>query len=101
MNEAVDTAVSALATYRLTKLIIDDKITEELREAVYVRYGDPAVSKVSYLFTCPWCVSTYAGLALSLGDTVFPRTTRVLTRALAFSAVTGILAEREQSPDGL
>lgn len=92
---ALDTAVSALATYRLTKLVIDDKLTEELREKVFVRYGDPSVSKISYLLTCPWCVSMYAGLAVSVSDTVFPRTTRVLTRALAFSALTGIIAERE------
>jgi hypothetical protein len=97
---ALDAVTSALATYRLTKLVIDDKLTEELREKIYVRYGDPSVSKVSYLFTCPWCVSMYAGLAVSLGDTVFPRTTRVLTRALAFSAVTGMLAEREAAQDG-
>lgn len=95
----INTLISALATYRLTRLVIDDKLMEGAREAVYVRYGDPAVSKVSYLFTCPWCVSIYAGLAVSLGDTVFPRTTRVLTRALAFSAITGMLAEREPPQD--
>lgn len=91
----LDTAVQALATYRIAKLIIDDKITEDIREKIFVKYGDPAVSKVSYAFTCFWCVSIYAGLGIALGDTVFPRTTRLLTRALAFSAVTGLLAENE------
>lgn len=97
---ATQQAVFALATYRLAKLVIEDKLTEEFRERIFVRYGDPKVSKVSYAFTCYWCVSMYAGLALSLGDTVMPRTTRVISRALAFSAVTGILAEREQTLTG-
>lgn len=91
----LDTAVQALATYRLTRLVIDDKITEGPRELIFARFGDPSVSKISYLISCPHCVSIYAGLAVSLGDTVFPRATRIITRALAFSAVTGIIAERE------
>jgi hypothetical protein len=89
--------ISALATYRLTKLVIEDKILEGPRESIFAHYGDPKVSRMSYAFTCPWCVSMYAGLAVSLGDTVFPRTTKILTRALAFSAITGMLAEREPS----
>jgi hypothetical protein len=89
--------ISALATYRLTKLVIEDKILEGPRESIFAHYGDPKVSRVSYLISCPYCVSMYAGLAVSLGDTVFPRTTKILTRALAFSAITGMLAEREPS----
>jgi hypothetical protein len=91
----VNAGTLALATYRLTRLVIDDKITEGPREWIFAKFGDPSVSKISYLFSCPHCVSVYTGLAVSLGDTVFPRTTRVLTRALAFSAVTGMIAERE------
>lgn len=91
-----DPVTLALATFRLTKLVNEDKLTEGPREAVYAHFGDPSVSKLSYLISCPWCVSIYAGLALSLGDTLLPRTTRVLARGLAFSAITGLLAEREQ-----
>lgn len=95
-----DPITLALATYRTTKLVIDDKITEGPREWIFARFGDPRVSKISYLVSCPHCVSMYAGLALSLGDTVFPRTTRILARGLAFSAITGLLAEREQALTG-
>ena len=97
MKRLLTDVTLALATYRLTKLVIDDKITEGPREYVFAHAGDPSVSKISYLITCPWCVSIYAGLALSLGDTVFPRTTTLIARGLAFSAITGIIAEREPS----
>lgn len=98
-TSTLDTGVQALATYRIAKLIVDDKVLEGPREWMFAKFGDPSVSKVSYLISCYWCVSIYAGLAVSLGDTVFPRTTRVLTRALAFSAITGMLAEREPPQD--
>lgn len=91
----LELAVSALATYRLTKLVVDDKITEDLREKVFERYGDPSVSKVSYLVQCPWCVSVYAGVLVSLSRMIAPGAAKLLLESLAFSAVTGILVERE------
>lgn len=94
---ALNLVTDALATYRLVKLVREDKITEDLRERVYSRYGDPSASKVSYLFTCPWCLSIYAGAFLSVSRIVAPRLTDVVSRALALSATAGIMTEREES----
>jgi hypothetical protein len=91
--------VDALAVYRGTKLVIDDKLTEDLRARVTARFGDADESKVGYLITCPWCVSIYLGGALSVARIVAPssKTVDAVATALALSAITGVLYEREDS----
>jgi hypothetical protein len=92
----VEALVDALATYRLTVLIKDDKITERLRQAVFRRYGhlgDPDVRKPSYLLGCPWCLSMYFDALAVLGRRYAPGAWEPLSRAMAFSATTGLLAE--------
>ena len=88
-----DDIVDALAVHRLTKLVIADYITEPLREKVYEKFGDPADSKISYLVTCPWCVSIYAGLGVVAARTIAPKVWRPLSYALAFSSFTGWVEE--------
>jgi hypothetical protein len=90
-------AVSTLATYRLTKLVVSDEITAPLRERVFQRFGEPDQNKVSYAVTCPHCTSVYAGLVVALAHMIAPRLAEPVLNALAYSAVTGIMAEREDS----
>ena len=82
----------ALSTYRLTRLITADRITQKLREAVIAR-GE----MVGYLATCDWCLSIWlapipTGLAV-----MFPGTRLILIGLLALSAsaLTGLLASLE------
>jgi hypothetical protein len=101
----LETVVDALATYRLTVLIKDDKITERLRQAVFRRYGhlgDTDVRNPSYLLGCPWCLSMYFGALAVAGRRYAPGAWKPLSRALAFSATTGLLAEPvvASRPDG-
>jgi Protein of unknown function (DUF1360) len=93
----VDTVFDVLATYRLTTLVKDDKITEDLRHFVWRRYGEPGdddSNKVSYLLTCPWCLSVYFGAAAVAGRALFPKVWGPAAKALTYSALTGLLAER-------
>jgi hypothetical protein len=95
-QSALGAVVDALATYRLTVLIKDDKITEGLREAVFRRFGhleDDDVHKASYLMGCPWCLSIYFGAVTVAAEYYAPRVWRPLARVLALSAATGLLAE--------
>lgn len=85
--------VDGLATYRLVKLVRDDRITEPLRDAVESRNGTPEESKLSYLVHCPWCLSFYFGAALTLGRRRWPRTTALVARPLALSALTGLAVQ--------
>lgn len=90
-------ASDALATYRLTKLVIDDKITEDVRSKIFKeihRLPKPMQAKVSYFLTCPWCVSIWAAGFLGLLRLKAPNLADYLSTLLAASAVTGILAER-------
>lgn len=112
-------AVDALATFRLTKLVIDDKLTEPLRAraigAAYRRVGreawyrqalnevdgDPAQvvaqdaepPKLAYLLTCPWCSGMYVAVAVVAARRLVPRAWAVSGEVLALSGAAGLAAE--------
>ena len=77
-----------LAVYRLTKLITDDKITEDLRDLIFEKL--PRGHKLQYLITCGWCVSIWAALAIFTLRKLSPETADFLSAVLATSAVTGV-----------
>lgn len=85
--------VDALAVHRLTKLVIDDKITEDLRNKWFEHFGEPHETKMGYLITCPWCASIWLGIGVVAARTIAPRAWRPLAYALAFSSVTGWIEE--------
>jgi hypothetical protein len=93
MRDATSFAISALATYRLSRLAVEDEITDPIRQRVWKRYP-PETTKVGYLLTCYWCSSIYAASALELSRMIMPRTTRTVETVLALSAVAGIVAAR-------
>lgn len=99
MNFLIDT----LATVRLTRLVIDDTITEPLRDkamAALIRTGEenpelqPITDKLEYFLSCPWCVSIHAGLALFLLRKYAPQTAELVNGVLAASLVTGATYSR-------
>jgi len=91
MRDIASTAISALATYRLSRLAIEDEITAPIRDQVWRRYP-PETTKTGYLLTCYWCTSIYAASALEISRMIAPRTTRSVETILALSAVAGLLA---------
>ena len=93
-EEPMHFLIDGLATYRLVKLIREDRISQPMRDAVESRWGPPEKSWASYLLDCPWCLSVYFGLGLTLLDRRWPRVTSMLARGLALSAVTGVATER-------
>lgn len=58
---ALTVALRVAAAWRLTKLVTEDEITRELREAVENRWPG---SKAAYLVSCPACVSVWSGIAV-------------------------------------
>lgn len=77
----------SLATHRLTKLALDDYITEGLRQKVYDRIDPEKNPKLEYLVSCPWCISIYAAGAVVAIEHFFPQ----LNSVLASSSATGLL----------
>lgn len=88
-----DAVIDALATYRATKLVIDDEITADLRDKAYKeikRLPKKTADKLQYLLTCPWCVSIWAAAFLVALRLIAPNLATYLNTLLAASAVTGI-----------
>lgn len=86
-------AVDSLATFRLTRLAVEDEITSPLREAVWKRY-DVSDTKIGYFLTCPWCVSIWVGAGVVVARRVAPAAWEPVAAILAGSAVTGMIASR-------
>jgi hypothetical protein len=89
VSSAVSVITDVIATYRLTKLIMEDRITEDLRDLIYSKF--PRDSKLSYFIGCPWCVSIWAGAAIFTLRRISPETANVVSGLLAASAVTGVV----------
>ena len=76
--------VRALATWRLTELVVDDEIARPLRDWVDQH---AAGTPLHYLVHCRRCVSVWAALAVGLAP-------RRICRALAVSALTILLSDQ-------
>ena len=81
-----DLIVDALATYRGTRLIVEDQIVEPLREKIWENH--PPQEGIGYLVTCPFCMSVWVGGAIALAKLAAPRLSKPLRYGLALSAVT-------------
>ena len=95
-ERALDFTTDALAVKRLTRLIVEDTITEPVRNAIFKRFGPPETSRgVSFLVTCPHCVSIWVAAGVTAARMITPRVWSPVARGLALSAVTSLIAERE------
>lgn len=84
----------AVATLRLTRLVIEDEITESLRESIWKKYGDPSESKLGYAITCYWCTSIYAATAMMTLYSISKNLGIYVAAILCFSYVTGFVSNR-------
>ncbi len=83
----IELVEDGLAVYRLTRLVTTDRITQPLRDAAAERN-----ETLGYLTSCDYCSSIWIALGVTAVSALVPRAWRPLARALASSAVTGILA---------
>ncbi|WNE98553.1 DUF1360 domain-containing protein [Streptomyces luomodiensis] len=94
--EPWDVALTALATFRLSRLLSRASVTSPLR-APFTRYHGPqgpaelreeATSEdgketIGELLTCPFCMSVWVASTLTAGQLLWPRATRTAMGALA------------------
>jgi hypothetical protein len=92
-------ATGALAVHRLTRLVIEDEVTSPVRarirrwaEGTAEREAHPAVS---YLLTCPWCVSVYVAAGWAALLAAAPAVAAPAGAALAWSSAAGLLSSLE------
>jgi hypothetical protein len=91
-SPAIWLVVDALATYRLTRLLVIDEISRPARAWLGQRYTGWFV----YLTSCIWCMSMWvSGLVVVLLTYFAPYAWSFAASLLAFSAVAGYLGSRE------
>lgn len=85
---AIHLITDALAVFRLTKLMTDDYITEDIRNYIFdhTKQG----SKLRYFITCGWCTSMWAAIALVSLRRIHEPTANIISTSLALSAITGV-----------
>lgn len=84
--------MDALAVWRITTLVTEDRIAQPVRDAINSRSPEWA----RYLVSCRACVSFWAGVAVASG--LVPRP---VTRALALSALSMLGDRTIESVEGL
>lgn len=94
MTLMLDRITDAIACYRLTKLAIEDEITQPIRDRL-VGDRNPDDSRWAYLWTCPWCMSIWVAAGIVFARRRAPGAWRPTAEVLAMSAITGWLAEHE------
>lgn len=97
--------LNALAVFRITRLVTADTILEGVRDLLtgprYAggrdRSGFRQIvlkrARLAEWITCPWCVSPYAAVLVVTAQSLIPTVWFYVACVLAFSAVSGILAE--------
>ena len=93
--------VDALAAYRLTRLVIEDTITDDIRErirdAARRELDTPgAAAKIGKLLDCPWCAGFWVSLGVVVARTLAPRAWSPVARVLAVSAAVGLIATKAE-----
>lgn len=75
--------ITALATARLTQLVVDDEIAAPIRNGIMRRTPEKALDWVDELITCHACTSVWAGAGILVAEQV--PFGRFLVRVLALS----------------
>lgn len=88
----VNHIVATIAAKRLTRLVVDDKLTEDLREAWFDRFP-PETTKLGYLVSCKKCTSMWAAAAALLTART---SAKPLLYALAISELVILLDQAEE-----
>ena len=93
-NEILVFIIAGLATYRLTRLIVDDEIFASIRNKILNRFN-PEYSKFGYILTCTWCSSIWVALLVVISGIIIPTIAFYIGLVLALSAVAGYLTAHE------
>lgn len=98
-EEAVAAIVDALATYRVTRLLVSDGIADRPRDALLQRLRDRNRNKLVELIECPWCLGFWVAGAVVIARRAAPALWGPTAKVLAFSAGAGIVASAVRSMD--
>jgi len=94
ITDFLELTIACLATYRITRLIVQDEILNGPRNWIWKKFP-PESNKFGYLFTCVWCTSVWVASLLVISRIIIPEATRVVEIVLALSAIAGLLSAHE------
>jgi Protein of unknown function (DUF1360) len=78
------------ATYRITRILTQDRITDWFRNWVEVKFGPD--SEITYLTGCMWCMSIWVGFGVAILSWLWvPETPNWVLLWFAASGATGLL----------
>jgi hypothetical protein len=87
--------VAALAVARVTRLLVEDRLTVSWRQWVVKRTGTESLA--TYLVHCPWCMSIWIAVPFMPVAALFPYPWVVALFSIpAASMVTGLLLDRKE-----
>ena len=90
MDNVLHIILLTLASYRLTRLLIEDAILDGPRNKLFDRFP-PHTSKIGYLFTCYWCLGLWVSAFMVACYLIVPTVAVVFFTVLAVSALVGIV----------
>lgn len=92
-------ALDALASYRLTRLLVSDGIVDRPRDALMERLRRRERHKLMELIECPWCTGFWVAIGVVAARRLVPRAWDPVAHVLAYSAAAGFVATRVRSLD--
>jgi hypothetical protein len=95
-SQALNLAVDALASYRVTRLLVSDGIVDRQRDALVDHLRRRGHRKLVDLSECPWCIGFWVACGVVAARRAVPRAWSPVAEAFAFSAVSGLLATEVQ-----
>jgi len=106
--DPIDFIVVALATWRLTSLLVWEAgpwdVLFRLRHFFGVRYDEQSARYSNHVvgkaLICPWCASVWVGLASATLYLTFPASTMMVCLPLALSAVVVLLEKAVSHGEG-
>jgi hypothetical protein len=96
---AVTLVLTVFAVARITRLVTSDRITEAPRDWILDRINPHGLA--TYLITCSWCVSVYAGFIVAPVAHYWGNSPWFTIPAIALTAsyITGYLASLTKGDD--
>lgn len=86
--------LGVLAVARVTRLLVEDKLTVGYRQWVVRKWGPDSLA--SYLVHCPWCTSPWIAAPVMPVAALFPNVWIISLLAIpAASMITGLLLDRD------
>lgn len=87
LKEAV---IIILASYRMTRIIVFEKIFKYMRDALKRREDLYVIGTLSYIITCPWCAGVWVTLLIIIFYYLVPYGV-LLAYVLAFSGLASLV----------